>query len=231
MAIVPLVTFHSGCSSSSSPVLRVPDGGSPSKDGGHSDGASKEAGARDGSPEGGSSTCVPDKPRANVPWAPPSAFRPGACRADQTALYLSDFGSNNTAAFRSDPTNAMCDACIETDASAEEHGPVILGALVQTNFGGCVDNVEANTSCGELIDVYELCAYEECGDCIDWGSGGPMAVACLKKAIAAGGACASAWDGKVESCVNELSSGKTAVCGALGEFLNLWCGPSADGGA
>jgi hypothetical protein len=219
-----------GCSSSSQ-ITNNPDSGSSHKDGGGTDAPSIDAPQS----EGGSGVCDPDKPLADIPWAPPTPFHQGACTASQISQYLVDFGADMTPAFRANPANKTCDACIETSATAAKYGPVIRGAIIQTNFGGCVANIDGDTSstgCGALINAYQECAYQECGKCIDWSTGGPMAVACLKKAIAAGGSCAPVWGTKTQQCNNDLGSGATAICGGLNTFLSVWCGPEgADGGS
>jgi hypothetical protein len=240
LCLVSATGIAYGCSSSSAPVTNPnPDSGSSHMEGGSVDGPRGDAHPADAAPTDagpdGPQICNPDKPLAEVPWAPPTPFHQDACTSAQIALYLSDFAADDTAAFRGDSANASCVACIETSATAKKYGPVILGTVTQTNFGGCVANIDgdaSSTGCGALINAYQVCAYQECGDCTDFGSGGPETVDCLKKAIAKGGSCASVWGTKPEECNADLSTGATSVCGVLSSFLSTWCGPtSTDGGS
>ena len=206
------------------------------------DATAKEAGrdarsdgtATDGAKESGkdgSMACTPDKtPVDLIPWAPPTPFHQGKCSKLQASLYAADWQENQTSMFRADAKNATCLTCIETPATAAEHGPVITPEL-QANFGGCAAHYDGNTgpsSCGALLNNYQTCAFLECGDCSDYSENGPLTMACLTTAIGKDGPC----DGDFSaSCEDELNSGGVAaVCADLKTFLYLWCGSSEDAG-
>jgi hypothetical protein len=152
----------------------------------------------------------------------------------QELTYLRAFKKNQghispeTQAFRDDPANKTCLACIETKEGAPKHGPVIVRAdgTAEANFGGCVALADGNTSatgCGAVIDAYNSCAIQECGDCVDYTIP-PYTEAhmCLKTATAAGGKCQNA--NTTSACQSELASGGVAsTCNTLDQFLAPWC--------
>src|ERR1700722_6713721 len=88
--------------------------------------------------------CTPDKPFHSVPWAPPTALHQTLCTSAQEHDYMTDYHANKIPSFAGNPDNAACFPCIETNASATHHGPVIVlddGSL-GTNYGGCVANFD-----------------------------------------------------------------------------------------
>jgi hypothetical protein len=192
--------------------------------------------------------CTPTKPLIKVAYAPPTPFYQGLCTATQTDAYVKAFKANDPNEFRSIEANASCLTCIETLVTASKHGPVITGTVngkfevLQTNYGGCVANFIGDSSdsgCGELLDGYNNCALQECGDCSDWFQGGKKAVACLQTAVASGQTCEPYWNSKVQACQNDLASGPATICVTLNDFLLTWCGKakhedagtSTDGGS
>jgi hypothetical protein len=185
-----------------------------------------------GGKEGGGKACTPDKALVLVPWEPPSSFHQGKCSSAQTSLYATDWAGNDTAGFRADPKNATCLTCIETSPGASMHGPVITSEPnFEANFGGCTAHFDGNdspTGCGALVNEYQTCAYTECGDCLDYGTDGPMVMKCLTAATSKGGVCKPYLS---LSCEAELDKGGVAAdCANLGDFLFLWCGSSSDAG-
>jgi hypothetical protein len=184
----------------------------------------------DGGGDSGPVGCYAAAAFTPVSWAPPASFPDPACTSAQIAAYLACFP--NCATFRSDPNNAACLGCIETDVAAAAHGPVITsgGQPVEINFGGCQAHHDGNTaagSCGNQENNANDCSSAECSACGDFASpqtGGPTA-RCQALAFGAGGACSA--DNAAPSCAGELADGGVAAsCDNLGTFLGPWCGGS-----
>jgi hypothetical protein len=199
--------------------------------GGPPDARAPETGGHDAGKDGNTSpdsagmTCTPDKPLVVIPWAPPTAFHQALCTSAQTSDYVADFAASALPTFRSDSANAACLKCIETMSGATAYGPVITGTLTIANIGGCVAHVEGNTTstgCGARIGAYNDCAYQECGDCIDYDTGGPMTLSCLKSAVGSGGTCASVWNSTTSQCEMGLD-GDAGICSSLSSYINNWC--------
>jgi hypothetical protein len=179
-------------------------------------------------------TCSPHSPLIVIPYAPPTPFHQGLCTGTQIDAYVTDYKFHDTEAFRRDSANSACLACIETPSGAALHGPVVVekaGSVVeilQTNYGGCVANLTRGTSktgCGELLDAFNTCAFQECGDCTDYSSGGKHAVDCLTSAVASDGPCEPYWGSDVAACQKDLASGEdSTLCTSLDTFLSTWCG-------
>jgi hypothetical protein len=183
--------------------------------------------------EGGDSGppgCYAAAPFTPYPWSLPASFPNPACTSAQIAGYLACFP--NCASFRSDPNNAACLGCIETDVSAPAHGPVLTsgGQPVEVNFGGCQAHYDGKTSagsCGNQENNANDCASAECSACSDFASpqtGGPTAQ-CEAVAFGASGACSA--DQVMSSCPGEVGDGGVASsCDNLDTFLGSWCGGS-----
>jgi hypothetical protein len=186
-------------------------------------------------PPGPPPTCDSNTPFTAPEWEPPTAFGQPSCSNAQVTEYLACLGNCST--FDSDPTNATCVACIETDIGATSYGPVITSGGVPTavNFGGCVANFDGNKaagSCGDQINAFDACAAAECGTCADFANptpGGP-AEQCEENVFNAG--VCSAFNAM--TCDAELGDGGVgSACGNLDTFLPLWCAgmpPPADAG-
>jgi hypothetical protein len=194
-------------------------------------GTQPESGVADATGE----ICVPDKPLTLSPWAPPSPLNQMACDSAQLAAYYEAFKksaggvSPETTAFRTDPANAACLACIETPESASTRGPVLVLAngTVEANFGGCValyDQDSSATGCGAILSAYNSCAIQECGDCADYiDPPYTQAKACLSKAVGPGEVCEGA--DTTAACQAEISGGGVAsICESFQSFLSPWCG-------
>jgi hypothetical protein len=128
--------------------------------------------------------------------------------------------------------NPACDACLQTDAAAFKHGPVVsitkngsLSALI--NFGGCIATVDTNVaagSCGNQYNDYQECIAAECNACSDFATHGPDDLACIKAATAAGGRCHLAVPST--ACEDEIQGGGgDSVCLSAQGLMNTWCGP------
>jgi hypothetical protein len=180
--------------------------------------------------DSGPSGCYAATPFTAVPWAPPSAFPDPACTSAQIAGYLACFPS--CAAFRSDPNNAACLSCVETDVSAAAHGPVITsgGQPVEINFGGCQAHQDGNPSagsCGNQANNANDCASVECSTCSDFASPQPGGATARCEALAFGASGSCSADQVTSSCSGELQDGGVAEsCDNLGTFLASWCGGS-----
>ncbi|MGC4119787.1 MAG: sialidase family protein [Myxococcales bacterium] len=159
-----------------------------------------------GVPDGGGATpdagCYADQVFVPVVWAPPSEFAQGACSAGQLTDYDACTAQGDCTAFRAQPGNAGCLACIETDEGAAAHGPVITrgtGAALEVleyNYGGCQAHVDGQISaggCGNQLNDWLDCTSLECGGCSDFSnvvSNGP-AHQCFYRALSHG-RCANA---------------------------------------
>jgi hypothetical protein len=235
LSLVSATAAVYGCSSSSSPNPIQRDSGTPGSD---AQNGNDGSGPQDtGAPP---MVCTPTKNLIPITYAPPTPFGQHLCTPTQTDAYVKAYKANDPNSFRAVTANASCLTCIETLESAAMHGPVITGTVegkfevLQTNYGGCVANFIGDTTttgCGEMIDAYNNCAFQECGDCNDWFQDGKNAVACLMTAVASGGKCEDVWNSKVMACQNDLQSGGVAaICNTLNDFLLTWCGPPKDGG-
>jgi hypothetical protein len=208
-----------------------------------SEAAPSDAGvATDGSAvesfDAGFPSCLATQPFTPTPWAPPTPFGQGACSATQITSYVTCATSagGNCSAFRAVTANAGCLACLETPASASQHGPMVMGgddggvAYVEMNTGGCVahyDGDAGSSACGALTNASNDCFAAACGSCSDFANpsdDGPT-YACYFASVLPGEACG---DFLVSNaCGNETLEGGTAsACGGtLGTILTAWCGP------
>jgi hypothetical protein len=211
----------------------LPDGPVPIDSTTPADGPAPTDGSGNDSTSGGDSGptgCYAATPFTPFPWAPPSAFPDPACTSAQIAGYLACFPNCST--FRSDPNNAACMSCIETDVGAAAHGPVITsgGVPVEVNFGGCQAHQDGNPSagsCGNEDNNANDCANAECSACADFASPQPGGATAQCEALAFGTSGSCSADQVPASCTSELRDGGTAAsCGSLGMFLGSWCGGS-----
>ena len=230
-----------GAACSSSHTGAVPDAGQDANadtaaapDSGRADATSADV-ASPPVDAGDPNACSPNAVFTPYPWAPPTPWSQGACTAAQITSYLSCFSFGDCAPFTSIAANAACAACIETDVSAKENGPVLTvgGGIQEVNFGGCqahLDGDASPTSCGANFNDLNSCIVNECGDCDDITVMGPEFEACYKAAFAPGGPCTQ-YD-ESATCRAETSAGGVAsVCTNIEGFLPLWCGQSvSDGG-
>jgi len=171
-----------------------------------------------------------------IPWSPPSMFLQGACTPAETANYVTTLNNSSFATSGS----ASCDACIQTDYASALHGPIITAVIngavtpIEINYGGCLANLDGSKlagSCGNVLNNGNDCAYQECGDCSDWGNPqmGGATNACL--GVVGNGACSglelttSCHDETLEANVEQLCLGPLQV------LLDQWCGAPADSGA
>jgi hypothetical protein len=195
-------------------------------------------GPGDDTGSGGGDYCTPDKPYNPVTWAPPTPLGQKLCTDQQEIDYLRAYKKDATAAFRADPANATCLSCIETPESASMHGPVIVTSTRrEANYGGCVaieDGDTSATGCGAILDGYNNCAIQECGDCKDYTIPPyTQTKMCLDPAVAVGGKCHAV--DTTTTCQKELEDGGVALlCNTLDGFLAKWCAgkaPTPDGGS
>jgi len=182
--------------------------------------------------EAGPSGCYQNTPFTPYTWQQPTPLHQNACSPTQLSAYVTCITSPTAdcSAFRGDPANAGCDACIETDIGATAFGPVVTygGIPVEANWGGCAASFDGNvgaTGCGFEINSLNSCIVSECGACPDLGQmPSPMTDQCVATAEGTGGQCAQ-YD--IPSCISELNDGGVAaMCPAdFGGLLSLWCGP------
>jgi hypothetical protein len=165
-------------------------------------------------------------------WAPPTPFGQAVCSSAQLAAYLPCSGAT-CAAFRSDPANAACLACLETDEAAPAHGPFVTQmvdggvSILEENYGGCQAHYDGNVaagSCGEQLNNASDCVNFECGGCSDFQSPteyGPT-YDCYYTAVDLG-ACTAFRE--TTSCGREaVDGGSAVVCSDPSTFVPLWCG-------
>jgi hypothetical protein len=177
--------------------------------------------------------CYSNAPFTPNLWAPPSAFGQARCSAAQLAAYSAASTPNDYAAFRADPTNAACLGCLETDAAAPLHGPVVTQALpdggrdiLDFNNGGCqahFDGMGDAGSCGEQANDSNDCVYFACASCSDLNNpsyGGPT-YNCYYYAMSAG-ICGQ--HREITGCFLETLDGGAAQCGSFDTYAALWCG-------
>jgi hypothetical protein len=187
-------------------------------------------------PPGPPPGCYADTPFTPPVWEPPTPFGQAACSPMQISDYIACISSGSCTAFEGEAANATCLACIETDVGAPAYGPVITmnGMPSSANFGGCVANFDGDTAaggCGDQIDAFNACAFQECNTCSDFAAamqGGPTQQ-CEANAFN-GGVC-SAFNEQPQ-CDAELVDGGAAVsCNLLSSFLSIWCeGQPVDAG-
>jgi hypothetical protein len=179
------------------------------------------------------STCSSNMPFTPIMWAPPTPLHQGKCTPAQINAYITTLSTQN-GPFTSG--NAACDACLQTDETAPEHGPIILQPVMgkeepaELNFGGCVanfDGMKAAGGCGNRLNNESDCTSLECEMCSDFMNptpGGPTET-CEQQVLEAGGACAA--DNVPAECNAELmGDGGVQVCvGMFQTILSVWCGP------
>ncbi len=177
--------------------------------------------------------CNPNKPFTPVPWAPPTPFTK-SCTAQQISDYGTCLTSGDCSAFRATAANASCVSCLETDIGSAAHGPVVtviyMGAVTpyEGNFGGCIANLDGNTSkfgCGASFNTYDDCYNSDCGGCADAKNptpSGPTAM-CQKAAFSSGTCNSFAITG---ACSQEVTpdAGVASRCDSVQGLLGTWCG-------
>lgn len=167
--------------------------------------------------------CAQARPPALLGWRPPTPFHQGACTDDEIATYTSCLGASGCTS-----ASAPCDACLETNASADAYGPIILGTMSEdgfgdafVNWGGCQANVDGHTqagSCGSETNAWQACAsevcpYATCGAGLDACDDYAYESACVGHTES--DACASEWG----------DSNGVGRCASFTTLATLWCGP------
>jgi hypothetical protein len=182
--------------------------------------------------------CPTNQPFTPTAWAPPTALHQNLCTAALISAYIASLGTPN-GPFTSG--NAACDGCLQTDVNASKHGPIVTELVgtteypLEINVGGCVADGDGNTaagSCGNILDNQLACTQQECDECSDFSTDGPMTLACEQSVSAAGGMCSGPTIVPSASCSAELTGdGGTSQCAinptsvtAITPFLTLWCG-------
>ncbi len=157
-------------------------------------------------------------------WKSPTPFHQGKCTETQLATYEACLGNSSCTS-----TDATCDACLQTPASAAAYGPVVLNTgegdgfgAAFVNWGGCQANVDGHVgagSCGNETNDWQACAnavcpYEACGKELDACDDYAYETICV---------------GHTESdaCASEWSNGDSGVppCAYFDRLATLWCGP------
>jgi hypothetical protein len=115
----------------------------------------------------------PDGPlcSGSIPGYVPPPFHPVAMQACTSAdidAYDTACGPDDTnpqcLAWKADPANATCKACILRD---DHTGPLRFyydGTYASLNEGGCLA-LAGNPACGAQADAYYYCLFEACGHC------------------------------------------------------------------
>jgi hypothetical protein len=170
-------------------------------------------------------------------WLPPSSWGQRACTDAQITDYQNACfvkAGPGCDTFVRDPANAACVACVIPDLVMNQptaYGPVIAVATGPMsyapipNFGGCTahfDGMTAAGGCGNKIEDYEICGDNDCRTCGDQSE----TLQCFGEAQM--GECSKYFDMACES--EQLDGGTANICGALPNFIGLWCG-GGDGGA
>ncbi|WP_437588898.1 hypothetical protein [Sorangium sp. So ce1000] len=170
--------------------------------------------------------CFQNQAFTRIPWAPPTALHQGSCTPQEIASYLN--GLNGEEPFTSGSTS--CDECLLTDVGAASHGPIVtqFDAPIQTNWGGCIANLDGVTaagSCGDTFNNVGDCLIAQCGGCTDFPSRGANTQTCRGLAFAAGGRCEV--ETTTPECAAEIEPGGVAAeCGpTVADLLTIWCGP------
>jgi hypothetical protein len=169
-------------------------------------------------------TCAQSSALSLPAWKPPTPFHQAACTAGEISTYTSCLGTAGCTS-----ASAPCDACLETDASADAYGPIILGTTADdgfgdafVNWGGCQANLDGHTqagSCGSETNAWqacgnEVCPYSTCGAALDACDDYAYETACVGHTES--DACASEWG---------TADGGVAECAYFATLATLWCGP------
>jgi hypothetical protein len=119
--------------------------------------------------------CIPRLPAGFTPqWKPPRAPTPGACSEDQIQReYAACEGPMSTAstcpAFRNDPANTACIACLFSSEADPSYGAIIrVGGSWKTNTAGCIALVDGDTTasgCGARVQAASACYDAACEGC------------------------------------------------------------------
>jgi len=183
--------------------------GGPTDAAPHADAALADTGLIGPASDG--AACSPGDVATFQPVYHPADMMTGACAPEQAqALFDACFGDakSDTAchAFRTDPTNFACTACVLTPDSAPQYGPIIdhrtfvtanvagcielaVGLGVSTDAGGaeiaCAKDVQALESCQlaacaancDVQDLASLAAFQSCATAANGGGCSPYATA------------------------------------------------------
>jgi hypothetical protein len=102
-------------------------------------------------------------------YHPATAAWQGVCSStDTAAFYAACLGSSATtsdcAQFKSDPSHAVCVACIETPVAASHYGPVVdFGSFVAPNVAGCIELTDpSGLPCAKGIQTASVCERAAC---------------------------------------------------------------------
>jgi hypothetical protein len=126
-------------------------------------------------PDGGPA-CSPDLPEGYVPtWIPPSTPT-SACTAMQIQALYQECNSPTSSgtlcnSFLSQPSNAACEACMETPIGSGSYGPTIewhSGSSLDINIGGCMALIDGDLSangCAAQYEAWQSCQIAACSYC------------------------------------------------------------------
>jgi hypothetical protein len=183
-------------------------------------------GGRDSGMTPGDAGCLAHNPFSPYPWAPPTPLHQNACTPAQLAAYVAAAGPYTSG-------NAACDACLLTDVNAAMAGPVVTqltndaAVPVEINFGGCIANLDMDTSvsgCGDQYNGEFGCLFAECATCADFAELGPLSVACANAANAT--ECSTEHLEVTPACQREVNDGGVSVClASVSSLVTVWCGP------
>jgi hypothetical protein len=167
----------------------------------------------------GPTSCTPANEAAFKPtWNPPLAFKSGAC----TDLQISSFydaclgpSSNPGGCAAYVQANTSCAACLQTDDTAPQYGPVIWHAnrtYYTPNIAGCIANEQGDAgagSCGAAYQASVKCKEAACVACAT--SADPSAYPTCENG-ADGTGCQALIAPLNTACGTALSSSPVSVC-------------------
>jgi hypothetical protein len=144
------------------------------------DGGDAEAGVDAGTDSGvDAGICTPPQPGVCGPgdvsgfqptWHPPTGAHQGACTTAQFPAYYTACLDPNATVTTCDAftqANAACAACITTDDTAAQYGPLVnrtqIG-VVSVNVAGCIALLEpCNLGCAQAYAANDECTETSCG--------------------------------------------------------------------